>query len=276
MNLEKLEKKTEIRNILLKIKYDGSKFHGWQKQLDVITVQETLEEAIKASLKIENVTIKGSSRTDTGVHAVCFPASFLLDVPIPLEKIKTTLNGRLPEAVRVMEVMEKPISFHPRFEAKGKNYVYRIIQGRDKSPFMNDYAYQLEYDLDIEKMKIAAKQMEGKKDFASFQAAGGTEKLTTVREIFSVKIEERKIESENGFLPEYEITGKGKKIIDISVTGDGFLYNMVRIMTGTLVDVGRGKIEAAKVNEIILSKDRENAGHTAPACGLYLKEVFFD
>ncbi len=270
-----MKKKLDDRNILLKINYDGSKFHGWQKQLDVNTVQETLEEAIKASLKVEKITVKGSSRTDTGVHAISFPASFILNVPIPTERIKSTLNGRLPEDIRVLDVIEKPTDFHPRFDATGKTYVYRIILGRDKSPFMNNYAYQLEYDLDMEKMKMAAKQMEGKNDYASFQAAGGTEKLTTVREVFSIKFEEKIIGNQNGLLTEAEVIGNDKKVIDIAVTGDGFLYNMVRIMAGTLIDVGRGKIEADKVGEIILSKDRENAGHTAPACGLYLKEVYF-
>ena len=263
------------RNILLKIKYDGSRYCGWQRQLDDITVQGTIEKAIREMLKIKNVVVAGSSRTDAGVHALSYPVTFKLDVPIPTENIKRALNGRLPNDIRVLEVSEVPMEFHPRFKSKKKTYVYRILEGREKSPFAENYFYQVPKCLDIEKMKNAAKSIEGVHDFASFQAMGGTIRESTVREIYSLKIEEHKIMRSDKLIGESLIWGDENRIIDIAVTGNGFLYNMVRIIVGTLIDIGRGKIEEGKIEEIINSKNRENAGHTAPAAGLYLKEVNF-
>ncbi len=251
------------RNILLTIKYDGSNYFGWQKQENVSSVQGTIEKAVSQAMKIGEVELKGTSRTDTGVHALRYPAAFIIDVPIPVDNIKKALNGRLPEDIRIIDAKEMPLDFHPRFEAKKKTYIYRLIVGAEKNPFERNYSYQIDTELDLEKMKFAAKEMIGKRDFASFQSAGGTPRKSTVREIFDIDIE---IIERNTF--------DGKEV-KISVTGDGFLYNMVRIIVGTLVDVGRGKIDPKEIRDIIEYKDRKNAGHTAPPMGLYLSQVFF-
>lgn len=253
------------KNILLTIEYDGRDFHGWQRQPGLRTVQGTVEEALSIALKQE-ITIEGTGRTDAGVHALDQKATFSADFGLPVEKLPLVLNNILAKGktgagislgdVRIVDAEEVSEDFHARFDCTGKTYRYILNTGRPDI-FRKDYCYFVERSLDFEAMEEAAKALVGTFDFKSFESAGGNPRLTTVRTIYDVKLQKT----------------EGQIVID--VTGDGFLYNMVRIIVGTLVDVGLGRIEASKMPEIIASCNRENAGHTAPAAGLYMAKVYF-
>lgn len=250
-----------IRNILLTIKYDGTDFSGWQRQPTVPTVQEELERVLSV-LCADDIEINGTSRTDAGVHALGQRANFLGEFAIPTENIKFAANNMLNPAVQITEVKEMPLGFHARFDCIGKTYEYRIHNGSEKDPFLRNCCYFVRKPLDIEKMREAASHIVGKHDFKCFQASGSEERKTTVRTVSALEI--KAAEDENG-----------ETDIRIQVTGDGFLYNMVRIIAGTLVDVGLGRLKPDYIKEIIESLDRKNAGHTAPPQGLYLKEIYY-
>jgi tRNA pseudouridine38-40 synthase len=254
------------RNFLLKIEYDGSEFSGWQRQPNVRTVQGELENALSRVCGVP-ITIHGTSRTDAGVHAFGQQASFKGEFGIPTERIQLAVNNILTGGknmasvvgdVRVVELCQKDLDFHARFNACGKKYRYIINNSPDVDIFRRKYCYQIVRPLDIEGMKKAAKYIVGTHDFACFQSAGGQVCETTVRTVFSL-----------------DIYNSGQDII-IEIAGDGFLYNMVRNITGTLVEVGLGKKEPEDLEFIIQSKNRENAGHKAPAGGLYLVEVYYE
>lgn len=253
------------RNVLLTIEYDGSGFHGWQRQPEVRTVQGELERVLMRVCGVP-VAINGTSRTDAGVHALGQRASFKGDFGIPTERLMIAANNLLAGGmnsqrgvgdVRIIAAEEVPDDFHARFSSRGKMYRYIIRNCTDVDIFQRNYCYQVRQPLDLEAMIEAASYIEGTHDFKSFQAAGGQEKETTVRTIHSLNIRR---ESEN---------------VIIEVSGDGFLYNMVRIIVGTLTEVGLGKKRPEDVRKIIESKDRQKAGHTAPAEGLYLVEVYY-
>ena len=285
-----------IRNILLKIKYDGTEFCGWQRQPDVPTVQGEVERVLSI-LCAEDIEINGTSRTDAGVHAFGQEASFLGEFAIPTENILRAANNLLNPAVQITEVTEMPLGFHARFDSKGKTYCYKIYNGREKNPFLRNYCYFVDRKLDFEAMNEAAKYIVGTHDFKCFQAAGGQERETTVRTVSSLKLscnegfdegEQRTqnplsqvgYDMDDNFVSEEDHTLKDDrwftpKNIVMEITGDGFLYNMVRIITGTLVDVGLGKLKPEDVKDIISSCDRTRAGHTAPPQGLYLKEIYY-
>lgn len=244
-----------MRNIKLTLQYDGTAYHGWQMQKNAPTVQETL------SLAVERITgskpqLVGSSRTDAGVHAKKFVCNFKTEASIPLKRIPTALNTYLPKDIVCLLAEEEKADFDARFSAKKKCYTYYILNSKQPDAFLCDYSWHFPYEIDISKMKKAAAAFLGKHDFLGFAASGFTVK-TTVREIYSLDID------------------KQGDLIKITVTGDGFLYNMVRIMAGTLAFVGCGKIEADKMAEIIASKDRKRAGVTAPPEGLFLTEVYY-
>ncbi len=271
-----------MKNVLLKIAYDGTNFSGWQKQPKTRTVQGELEEVLGkiCNMKVE---LNGTGRTDAGVHAFGQMANFKGDFGIPVEKIPFVANRLLSKKmkvsdVRILEAKEVEEDFHARFDAKGKEYIYRITSSQMPDLFMRDRAYQIEEKLDLQKMKKAKDHIVGTYDFKCFQASGGEEKLSTVRTIYGIDILENKnVNSSDRF----GFSGLNQNNCDvqdiiISVKGDGFLYNMVRIIAGTLVDVGRNKIDADSLKEIIESKDRKNAGHTAPPWGLYMAEVYFN
>jgi tRNA pseudouridine38-40 synthase len=262
------------RNILLKIEYDGTHFSGWQRQPERRTVQGELEKAL-SRLCAQEIRIDGTSRTDAGVHALGQCATFHGEFGIPTDRIARAVNDHFSRIgkdgdLRIVSAEERPMGFHARFDAKGKKYRYMIRCGAGMPVFLSDYRYHVRDQLDTAAMKRAAAQIVGTHDFACFQAAGGEERETTVRTVYRVELTERCLEE--GFFPEEE----GAHVLDIDVTGDGFLYNMVRIMAGTLVDVGSGRIGAADVPAIIESADREKAGHTAPPQGLYLMRVYFE
>lgn len=257
------------RNFLLTVEYDGSGFSGWQRQPDVRTAQGELE-AVLSHVMGKPVQINGTSRTDAGVHALAQHASFCGEFGIPTDRIQTAVNnllagkgggygklGRVGD-MRITCVREMPAEFHARFDSLGKRYRYIIGNGSDVDIWRRKYAYQITEPLDEQAMQDAARYIVGTHDFACFQASGSNERETTVRTIYSLTV-----------------TRKGDDVI-LEVTGDGFLYNMVRIITGTLVEVGLGKRKPEELKAVIESCDRRNAGHTAPAEGLYLAEVFYE
>ena len=254
-----------MSNILLKIAYDGSGFHGWQKQPGVRTVQGELEEKLDAVLRAP-VSLDGTSRTDAGVHALGQCATLRGDFAIPTDRIPIAVNNLLTD-VKILAAEEKPEGFHARFDAVGKTYIYRYAISPPNGIFLRNYACLLAKSPNVESMSEAAKHIEGTHDFACFQAAGGTERESTVRTIFSIHIAAGK-----GTDP----AGAYYDTIAIEVTGDGFLYNMVRILAGTLAEAGYGKISPEEIENIVESKDRAKAGPTAPPEGLYLKEVYYD
>lgn len=251
---------------MLTIEYDGSEFSGWQRQPERRTVQGELEKVLSKVCGVP-VQINGTSRTDAGVHALGQRASFKLESGIPTDKIKLAANNILAGGknlasqvgdVRILEVEEMPEDFHARFDSKGKKYRYVICNGKDQNIFRRKYCYQIQQSLNLEAMQKAATHIVGTHDFACFQSAGGQEKETTVRTIYSLKV------------------FKSGQDVVIEVAGDGFLYNMVRIITGTLVEVGLGKRNPDDLIDIIKSTDRTKAGHRAPAEGLYLVEVYYE
>lgn len=254
------------RNFLLTIEYDGTGFCGWQRQPDKLTVQGALEKALSAVLGKE-IQVNGTSRTDAGVHAYGQRASFRGEFGIPSDKLAFAVNNRLaggmkgkniPGPIRITDVKEMPLDFHARFDAKGKTYIYRIRNCGIPDVFQRNYCYQITRPLDIEAMKAAAEPIIGTHDFACFQASGGNPRETTVRTVYRL-----------------EVVREGQDIF-LVITGDGFLYNMVRIITGTLIEAGLGKRQPAQVAAAIESGERRNAGHTAPPQGLYLKQVYYE
>ena len=277
--------------MLLTIAYDGSTFHGWQKQPGARTVQGFLEQTMSRLFDRE-ILLSGTSRTDAGVHAYGQRASFKADIGIPTEKIALVVNNALcaregsesgrggfaRSPIRILNAEEMSPEFHARFDSKGKRYIYRICAGAEGSHteeaqhslvFERNYVYHVNgwpgsdasgSRLDVQAMREAAKYYEGEHDFRSFEASGGNPRETTVRRMFAADVRE---------------TGTELQRIEFTIEGDGFLYNMVRIMTGTLVEVGQGKRRPEEIRAIIEAADRQKAGHTAPPNGLYLAEVFY-
>lgn len=254
------------KNILLKIAYDGAGFHGWQRQPDKRTVQGHLETVLSRLFKTE-ILLNGTSRTDAGVHALGQQASFKADVNIPIEKLARVVNSALCgcekgsfaiSPVRIVEAEEKPPEFHARFDAKGKTYIYKINNTEMIDIFQRNYVYHVAEPLDTDAMRQAAKLLTGTHDFKSFEASGSTPRESTVRTIYRMDL------LQDG------------DMLELHVTGDGFLYNMVRILTGTLVDVGRDKLRPQQMTDILAAKDRQTAGHTAPPFGLYLAKVYYE
>ena len=265
------------KNILLTIAYDGSGFSGWQRQPDKNTVQGYLEKTLSSLFK-RDIALNGCSRTDSGVHALASKASFKTDIGIPVEKIPMVVNNALcgrekgPFAiapVRIIDAEEKPEEFHARFDCIGKKYVYKISNTGSIDIFSRNYVYHVDKPLDVDAMKRAAAHLKGTHDFKSFESSGGNPRETTVRTIFDVDVS-----TGRGTVSAADEGMAGQ--IEIAVSGDGFLYNMVRIITGTLVDIGRGKMDPDDMIRIIEAKDRTAAGHTAPPYGLYLAEVYYE
>ncbi|NLK87334.1 MAG: tRNA pseudouridine(38-40) synthase TruA [Clostridiaceae bacterium] len=279
------------RNIKLTIEYDGTAYHGWQSQENAVTVQDTVTAAV-CSLTGENSSLTGSSRTDTGVHAMGFVCNFFTDSAIPADKFSFALNTHLPEDIVVKKSEEAAPDFHSRFSAKGKKYTYLIYNSTFPSALLRHRAYHVYYPLDVGAMNEAAAHFTGTRDFCAFSASGGSAK-TTVRTITEATvtavsycggISKQSDIAPNGMhgsKPDRSdpvlngISASGGSLIEFSIKGDGFLYNMVRIITGTLVEVGFGKLKPEEIPEIIRSLDRRRAGRTAPAHGLYLSEVYY-
>lgn len=242
-----------IKNIMIIVSYRGTNFCGWQKQSDGLGIQGEIEYACKKIFGVKSIEIIGSGRTDAGVHALGQVANFVVDTTIPTEKIPEILNNNLPKDIAVLSAKEVDMGFHSRHTAKRKTYRYQFYQSRIRNPFLKDISCQIKYDLDVEKMKREIKSFIGIHDFVGFMSSGSSVK-TTIREIYNAEI----------FCE--------RDLIILEIEGNGFLYNMVRIIAGTMVDIGRGKITDS-IDEIIKSKDRGKAGHTAPPQGLFLKKV---
>lgn len=244
-----------MRNIKLIIKYDGSRYKGFQRLKDNDnTIQGKLENVL-SKMTDEQIEIIASGRTDSGVHALNQVANFKTNSDFSVSKIKKYLKEYLPEDIFVSEVLEVDDRFHSRYNATEKVYLYKI-NNNEYNPFMRKYENYISKKLNIENMKKASEVLIGTHDFSSF-ASSKSKKKSHVRTINSITINEN-----NG-------------LVDIFVCGDGFLYNMVRIIVGTLIDVGLGNISVDEVKNILLSKNRKNASDTAPAKGLYLYKVYY-
>jgi tRNA pseudouridine38-40 synthase len=245
-----------VRHIRLVVEYDGSRLHGWQRQDNAPTVQQHLEEAL-AQLLQHDAPVVGASRTDAGVHARGQVASFRTERPIPLHGIRRGLNSLLPDTIAVRDAAEVPDDFHPRFSATGKHYRYTLLARPDRSPQWRDRAWHHPEPLSLPLMLAGSEALIGEHDFSAFRAAGCTAK-STLRRIDSIGI----VRSED--------------LVWVDIRGNAFLRNMVRIIVGTLVEVGTGRRAPSQVPEILESRDRTRAGITAPAHGLELVEVRYD
>ena len=247
-----------MRNIKLTIEYDGTNYSGWQIQENGPSIQGEIE-TVLGIITGEKVRIHGSGRTDAGVHAKGQVANFKTSSAIPCERFAYALNGRLPRDIVIKDSREVNLDFHARYSAVGKKYSYLVINSKFPSALYRNYAYHVNYceRLDIDTLKKAARAFIGTYDFSGFMSSGSnaTDTLRTIYEL--------SVEKENG-------------IIRFEYKGKGFLYNMVRIITGTLLYAGIGKINPEEIKDIILSKDRSRAGITVPACGLYLEEVYYN
>lgn len=242
-----------MRNIKLTIEYDGKDFNGWQAQPNKLNIQGTIEKAIESIVGHE-VNLIASGRTDAGVHALRQVANFKTASEIPIEKIPIAINSNLKKSIRIKEAEEVDERFHSRLSCKKKTYRYVINNSKQGTAIYRDLEYHVSNDLNIKKMNKAAKFFEGEHDFKAFKASGTSSK-NSVRTIYKA-----------------EVYKKDERVF-IELTGSGFLYNMVRIISGTLLEVGIGKLKPEDVLKIIKLQKRENAGKTLPAHGLYLINV---
>lgn len=245
-----------MKNIKLVIEYDGTNYSGWQNQENAITIQEVLEKAI-CKITGEEVRLIGSGRTDKGVHALGQVANFFTNSSIPGDKFKYILNNVLPEDVAIVDSCEVSMEFHSRFSAIKKRYKYVIYNGKMPSPIHRNYSLHYKYDLDIEKMSKAIDNFIGTHDFASFMGRGSVVK-NSIRTIYEIKIESL------------------EDFIEITIEGNSFLRHMVRIIVGTLLNVGSNKTLLEDIPVIIKAENREFAGKTAPAQGLFLEKVYYE
>ena len=243
------------KRVQLTVAYDGTRYHGWQFQPGKPTIEGELNKHLSDLLR-EEIQVIGASRTDAGVHALCNVAVFDTENRMPAEKISYALNQRLPEDISIQCSKEVDPEFHPRHCDSRKTYEYRITRGEFPVPTKRLYSYFTYHQLDVERMKEAAAYLVGEHDFKSFCSVKAVVE-TTVRTVYNV-----------------DVTEQGEDIV-IRVRGNGFLYNMVRIIAGTLMEVGKGAIEPGKVKDILQGCDRTLAGPTAPAHGLMLVKYEF-
>ncbi len=254
------------RNIKLILEYDGSFFHGWQRQPISPTIQEVLEQAI-SKITGENIHIIGSGRTDAGVHALAQVANFHTNTTIACEGLLKALNSILPDCIAVKEVVDVDPSFHARYSAIAKKYIYKILLSETRSPLLAKRAWHIGVkELNLTQMNKAASYLIGEHDFSSFKASG-SEVKSSVRKVIDCGFRELTPES---FSP------KDSKVIVFYIVATGFLRYMVRNIVGSLIEVGLEKREPSWIKELLLLKDRRYAAKTAPSWGLYLKEVFYN
>ena len=245
-----------MKRVLLTIGYDGTCYHGWQVQKNAVTVQQVLCETLEKMLgKTHDVV--GTSRTDAGVHAKEFTCHLDCDDNIPESAFLRGLNSLLPPDIAVKDCKQVANDFHARYNAKGKTYSYYIYNSNLKDPFKTRYSWQIERNLDVESMNKFAKQIIGTHDFFAFSSSGRT------------------VEDTVSTISECYVTKQGDDVV-LTVTANGFLYNMVRIIVGTAVAVSDGKINICDIPEILNSKKRELAGVTAPPQGLFLEKVHYN
>lgn len=248
---------SDVRNLLVTISYSGKDFHGWQIQKNALTVQEVFQNAL---IKIigDDFDVKGCSRTDSGVHANMYCITLRTHHPIEAQRIKAALNRFLPMSIVVLDAKEVDKEFHARYSCKSKQYIYKIWNNEVRNPFLDGYAFYYRYPIDEELLDKAAQQYVGSHDFTSFCTIDNREKGNMIRTVKSCSVK------------------REGSLVTFTVEADGFLYNMVRIMVGTLLRVQQGKIAPNEISTIIEKKDRKFAGPTAQACGLYLNKVNYD
>ena len=235
--------------------YDGTGFVGWQRQASGVSIQGLLEDALR-ELDGQPVAVAGAGRTDAGVHALGQVASFSLERSMAPDVLVRALNARLPEQVRAVDAADVPADFHARFGARTKHYRYRLWNADVLDPFERLYAWHVPGRLDVDRMVAAAQLLEGRHDFAAFQAAGGTTRTT-----------------ERGVYASHLRGTEAQRLLVYEITGEGFLRHMVRTIVGTLVEIGRGRHDVEWMREVIASRDRAQAGPTAPPEGLFLVAV---
>ena len=245
-----------MKRVMMRVAYDGTDYCGWQLQPGAPTIEGVLNEKLSELLG-EEITVTGASRTDSGVHSLGNVAVFDTNTRIPAEKISYALNQRLPDDIVVQQSCEVPDDWHPRHCNSRKTYEYRILNRTFRDPTRRSDTYFYYYPLNVEAMQQAAAKLEGTHDFQSFCAAG-TQAKTTVRTIYSCEV------------------AKNGDLITIRVTGNGFLYNMVRIIAGTLIKVGAGDIAPGEITAILEACDRSVAGPTAPAHGLTMIGIIYE
>ena len=249
---------------MLRLAFDGTAYAGWQRQKDQPTIQAIIEDKL-ALMTNGSVVLHGAGRTDAGVHALGMTANFATSVAIPCEGFLRGLNSMLPEAIRILDVEEKELDFHARINARGKAYVYQLLVDGICLPTQRLYNHHLKHDLQIEPMAECLTTLLGEHDFACFEATGSRDPGYTggrgaVRNISKAKL----------------TVGQGLPLpISFEIVGDGFLRHMVRNIVGTLLEVGAGRIGVAEFRAILAGKDRTMAGPTAPARGLFLKDVYY-
>ena len=246
-----------LRNLLLTISYCGNHYHGWQIQENALTVQEVFQNALYDIIH-ERPDIKGCSRTDSGVHANRYCISMKITHPITNDHLMMALNRYLPDDVAVLSVEDVDEDFHARYSCKGKEYVYQLWNSRVRNPFLHERALHYRYPIDVEMLNKEAQALVGKHDFTSFCTLDKRDKGDFTRDVRYFRVE------------------RDGDLVTFTVAADGFLYNMVRIMVGTLLAISQGRIKSGSLPDILSAEDRSKAGPTAPACGLYLNQVFYD
>ncbi|MDR0315001.1 MAG: tRNA pseudouridine(38-40) synthase TruA [Oscillospiraceae bacterium] len=244
-----------MRNLLLTLRFDGKNYHGWQVQKNALTVQQVLQDAIEKTTNNRDNVI-GCSRTDAGVHANMYCCSVKTDSSIPCDHMPSALNTHLPGDIAVVKCDQADINFHARYDCLSKQYIYKIYNAPIMDPFLQGYAMHYKYKLPEELLWQQAQSFIGRHDYASFCAIGGSVDKT-VKNVMSCGIK------------------RDGDMIIFEVEANGFLYNMVRIMCGTLLEIAQGKIEKDSIGKILKLKDRDKAGFTVPACGLYLNKVSY-
>ena len=253
--------------------YDGTDFVGWQRQASGISIQGLLEDALR-ELDGRDVTVMGAGRTDAGVHALGQVAAFAIERPLAADAIVRALNARLPHTVRLLSAEEAPASFRARADARSKTYRYRIWNGDVVSPFERRFVWHVPGALNVDAMRAAAQLLEGLHDFAAFQTAG-SDVRTTERQILRSAIESEIRSSRSGRPEPVEGRNPQSEILTYEVCGTGFLRHMVRAIAGSLVEVGRGHHPPSWMADVLASRDRGQAGPTAPARGLFLVSVVY-
>lgn len=245
-----------MRNIKLTIEYDGKEYNGWQKQPNKLNIQGEIERAIQ-NITGKQVELIGSGRTDAGVHAFGQVANFKIDSDFPIEKMAIAINSQLKKSIRIKKTEEVSPEFHSRYNCHSKTYQYVIDNSEQGSAIYRCLSYHVPQELDVEKMQKAVTYFVGEHDFSSFKSSGTSSK-SSVRIIYDANVE------------------KDGERVKINLTGNGFLYNMVRIISGTLVEVGLNNIEPEDIPKIIEAKNRQMAGKTLPPQGLFLMEVEYN
>lgn len=245
-----------MKNIALRLRYDGSRYHGWQVQKNAITVAQTMEEAL-AKVCGERVKLTGCGRTDAGVHALRYCANFHSDCTVPVDRMPLAVNSRLPDDITVVDAVEVPDDFNAIGSCVKKEYVYKILNSRIPDPFLADRVCFYPQRLDISLMQAAARAFEGTHDFKAVRSEG-TQTKTTVRTVYWCRAE------------------KDGDLITVSICANGFLYNMCRAMVGTMVYASYGKLIPEEIPALLEKRDRRLTGPTMPPQGLYLNRVWYD